>query len=257
MPLAAVHSEYENLHAFKFVFQHSGAERKRQNDEERRGKKEQRSLLSCCVVPYDREEAAPPCLAAIAPPPPALGACSGLLAGSVLPANTHTHTCTHTHPKNVGKTLQWDRRMKTFNKSKLEVGQNRFSKDVLDDYFFPACQEEAEDCLFFVSDVITQKWFWRCESCCKPSAISHHKGLCSCNNIMIPSAGLNGCFRLRDSTRTWWECLGALTTPGTICQRLLLPARVPKATWSEDWVDEQGNETKARSMKRCLNMLIK
>lgn len=68
-----------------------------------------------------------------------------------------------------------------------------------------------------------------CQICCKPSAISHRKGLGSWNNIMIPSAALNGCSR--DSTQTWWKCLGALMTPGTMC--LLLPARVSKATWSQ------------------------
>lgn len=81
--------------------------------------------------------------------------------------------------------------------------------------------------------VVTQKRIWGCcQICSKPSAISHHKGLCSCNKIMIPSAALNDCFRLRHPAGTWWKRLDALTTPGTMCQRLLLPACVSKATWS-------------------------
>lgn len=70
-------------------------EKRKKDKDKKRGEGGESVVLLCGPAEY--EGAAPPRLTAILLPPLAARACSGLFAGSVLPADTHRHARTHTH----------------------------------------------------------------------------------------------------------------------------------------------------------------
>lgn len=146
MPLAAVHSEYENFYVFKFLTSSNRAEKTERWGETK--KKEKQSERVCCLVVWSRVTVKK--LHLHASMPPLLPSTESLLRPVSRKCPPSWHTCTHTHPKNVGKTPRWARRMKTFNKSKLEVGQTWFSKDILEEHFFLVCQGL---CVFSMSGI--------------------------------------------------------------------------------------------------------